>query len=94
MTTGRRRQGVKNPLLQSLNQQTPTQENGNSSISQVLSDVQSGKLDPRAKVLEMLNVNPGLRALVKTAMPRISSIAKQYGISDADIEAFKAEARI
>ena len=84
---------MKNPLLQSLNRQQQ-QTQGNANVSQIISDIQTGRINPRTKVMEMLNTNPGLRAFVKTAMPRITSIAKQYGISDADINAFKAEAGI
>ena len=78
---------MRNPLLQSL-------ENNNegSNAFKVLADIRSGKLNAKEKVLEILKDNPSLRASVQQSMPQITAMARQFGVSDAEISAFKAEA--
>ena len=80
---------MRNPLLQSLNRQPES-----TNIAQVIADIKSGKLDPKAKVLQLLQENPNLRNSIQESMPKISALARQLGVSDADISAFKAEANI
>lgn len=77
---------MRNPLLQSLERKQDA--------SQILADVKAGKIDPQAKVLEMLQSNPSLRSSVQNAMPVLMAIAKQAGISDSEISAFKAAANM
>lgn len=77
---------MRNPLLQSLERKPDA--------SQVLADVKAGRVDPQTKVLEMLKGNPSLRQSVQNAMPMLSALAKQAGISDAEISAFKSAANI
>ena len=77
---------MRNPLLQSLERKQDA--------SQILADVKAGKVDPQAKVLEMLQSNPSLRATVQNAMPALIAIAKQAGISDTEISAFKTAANM
>ena len=78
---------MKNPLLQSLESQS-------TDIFQLAADIRAGKVNPKDKVLSMLRSNPQLKASVQSAMPKITAIARQLGISDAEISAFKAEAGI
>ena len=75
---------MKNPLLQSLERKQ--------GASQILADVKAGRVDPQTKVLEMLQSNPALRQSVQNAMPMLSALARQAGISDAEISAFKTKA--
>ena len=77
---------MRNPLLQSLEKKQDA--------SQILADVKAGKVDPQAKVLEMLQSNPSLRATVQNAMPVLMAIAKQAGVSDSEISAFKTAANM
>ena len=77
---------MKNPLLQSLERKPDA--------SQVLADVKAGRVDPQTKVLEMLQSNPSLRKSVQNAMPVLMAIAKQAGISDSEISAFKTAANM
>ena len=76
---------MRNPLLQSLEKP---------SASQILADVKAGKVDPQEKVLSMLRENPTLRSNLQNAMPMLSALAKQAGISDAEISAFKTAANL
>ena len=76
---------MRNPLLQSLEKPN---------ASQLLEDVKAGKVDPQEKVLSMLRENPALRSNLQNAMPMLSALAKQAGISDAEISAFKSAANI
>lgn len=78
---------MRNPLLQSL-------ESQNTDPFQLAADIRAGKVNPKDKVLSMLRSNPNLKASVQSAMPQITAIARQFGISDAEISAFKAEANI
>ena len=78
---------MKNPLLQSL-------EGQSTDIFQLAADIRAGKVNPKDKVLSMLRSNPQLKASVQSAMPKITAIARQLGISDTEIRAFKAEAGI
>ena len=77
---------MKNPLLQSLERKQDA--------SQILEDVKAGRVDPQAKVLAMLRENPALRSSVQNAMPMLAALAKQAGISDAEISAFKTAANM
>ena len=77
---------MRKPLLQSLERKQDA--------SQILADVKAGRVDPQAKVLEMLKSNPSLRQSVQNAMPMLSALAKQAGISDAEISAFKTAANM
>ena len=77
---------MKNPLLQSLERK--------SDASQILDDVKAGKIDPQQKVLEMLRSNPALRSSVQSALPVLIAIAKQAGVNDNEINAFKTAANM
>ena len=77
---------MKNPLLQSLN------KTESENAFKVLADIKSGKINAKDKVLELLRDNPSLRASVQQAMPQITAMARQFGVSDNEISAFKAEA--
>jgi hypothetical protein len=76
---------MRNPLLQSLEKPN---------ASQLLEDVKAGKVDPQEKVLSMLKENPTLRSNLQNAMPMLAALAKQAGISDAEISAFKTAANL
>ena len=76
---------MRNPLLQSLEKPN---------ASQLLEDVKAGKVDPQEKVLSMLRENPALRSNLQNAMPMLAALAKQAGISDAEISAFKSAANL
>ena len=77
---------MRNPLLQSL------EGNESQNAFKVIADIKSGKLNAKDKVLELLRDNPNLRASVQQSMPQITAMARQLGVSDNEISAFKAEA--
>ena len=75
-----------NPILRQFQKnKTPT-----NNVDSVISDIQSGKIDPQEEVLRrMQTLNPLQKRALKAAMPMLGRVGKKFGATDDDIQAIQ-----
>lgn len=79
-----------NPILQQFHSRKASQQQQNNNIDNLMSDIQSGKINPQQEVLNYVkSMNPLQRMALKSTMPMISKLGKKFGVTDSEIQDFQ-----
>ena len=84
-----------NPLLSLLSKQkqsTAPQLNKDSNLLGMISDIKSGKIDPKQKSLSFLDqMTPQQKQAVKKLIPQLSKLGGMFGVSKQNMNSFMSE---
>ena len=79
-----------NPILQQFHSRKASQQQQNNNMDNLMSDIQSGKINPQQEVLNYVkSMNPLQRMALKSTMPMISKLGKKFGVTDSEIQDFQ-----
>ena len=79
-----------NPILQQFHSRKASQQQQNNNMDNLMSDIQSGKINPQQEVLNYVkSMNLLQRMALKSTMPMISKLGKKFGVTDSEIQDFQ-----
>lgn len=79
-----------NPILQQFHSRKASQQQQNNNMDNLMSDIQSGKINPQQEVLNYVkSMNPLQRMALKSTMPMIGKLGKKFGVTDSEIQDFQ-----